>query len=154
MYEVDPEMCDKSCISLAGDPYAPFPYQLSIFNHHIDIYSGDGRIIATVMRDNFTTYGEYLETARLLAYSYCWLDFAGYAMSYVNMLRAGSPSSFPETYEEKSKEFYAMHEALHYSGIYGGEDMYELVYYASRGFEPETELAYWDEPRTPAWCSV
>jgi hypothetical protein len=149
VYELDQETLDDFHDSLSMHSCAPFPYRLSIFDDHIDIYSGDGRVIATLMRDNFTNYREYIFTARLMAYSYCWLDTASYAMSYVNMLRAGGTSSHGEKYEEKSKAFYAANNALNHSAIWGGADLYEPVRYSSQGFEHETELAYANEPRKP-----
>lgn len=146
-YELEPELLDELYDLPMGNSCAPFPYQLSVFDNHIDIYSGDGRIVATVMRDNFKSFREFIFTARLMAYSYVFYDVAGYAMGYIEMLRAGSPSSYPEKYGDKVKEFYPASRALTYSGVWGGDEIYEPVRYSAKGYETETEMAYGDDAR-------
>jgi hypothetical protein len=144
-YELEPELLDELYDSPLGNVCAPFPYQLSIFENHIDIYCGDGRIVAMVMRDNFRSFKEFIFTARLMAYSYCFYSVASFTMRDLGILHNGGNAVDKNKYTEKSEEFYPAAQALTYGGVWSGDEVYEPIRYTAKGYETETEMAYGDD---------
>ena len=143
-FEVPSEISDDMCLSPAGDPFAPFPYQPLVNDERVDIYSGDGRLIASLFIENFSSKQEMVKTAYLMSKAPVFCKAASIALLDLGRFHRGIKKEDVDSkrYDEQSKLYYPAIEEVYGSHIPEARELYEPVYGVQEESVAPEEVTY------------